>query len=370
MKAFMYTPDYQRRGILPTLGGSVVLRNNDVSTFSLDMDGDDPLAVRFEKGWRVIIEDDGIQYLAGTANRRGRSSKTGVQDLALSGVDDMAWLRDMITLPSPSNAADNQGDDAYYKAKGTAQQLITDLVRTHLGQTARTEYRRPLFVSSPSGGGAQVSINSRFKTVLEEVEKLARRKLTVRMRQDDTTQRTVMDVAPGRDLTRAVRLTERNAGLTDWELVEEAPEVTSVLVAGQGEGEARTLKLVSGNENDWGFRALRFQDRRDTDELDQLIQAGEETLEEGRAKSTISLEIGETETVKFGEDFWLGDTITVQLKDGAVVTDIVQSAQIDWTETGREVKLTIGPVLDEQDAPRWVPLVRQLMSQIRALQAR
>ena len=47
MRAFMYNPDYQRRGILPTLSGSVVLRNNDVSTFSLDIDGGDPLSARY-----------------------------------------------------------------------------------------------------------------------------------------------------------------------------------------------------------------------------------------------------------------------------------------------------------------------------------
>lgn len=366
----MYSPDYLRRGILPTLGGSIVLRNNDVSTFSLTVDGDDVLTSRFQKGWRVVIEDEGIQYLAGVPNKMGRSSKAGVQDLTLSGVDDMAWLRDMITLPNPANAADRQSEGAYYKAKGTAQQLITDLVRTHVGQGARTEYRRPLHVNNPAGGGDLVSINSRFKTVLEEVETLARGSLTVRMNQDDQAQQTVMDVTAGRNLSRAVRLTERNAGLTDWDMSEDAPTATQVLVAGQGEGENRTLKLVSGNENSWGFRALQFQDRRDTDEEEQLIQAGRETLEEARAKATISLTIGETETSKFGKDFWLGDTITVQLKDGAVVTDIVQSAELSFGENGREVKLTIGPVLDEQDAPRWVDLYRRLDAQIRALQVR
>lgn len=366
----MYTPEYHRRGILPVLGATLVLRNNDVSTFVLDVNGDDLRAARFERGWRVVIEDEGFQYLAGTVNKIGRSSKAGVQDLTISGVNDMAWLRDMITLPTPTNAADNQGQDAYYKATGTAQQLITDLIRTHIGQSGRTEYRRPLFVNSPSGGGDQVSINSRFKTILEEVETLARGKLTIRMRQDDVGQRTVMEVTAGRDLARAVRLTESNAGLTDWDLSEDAPEVTSVLVAGQGEGEERTLKLVSGNENDWGFWALRFQDRRDTDEVDQLVQAGEETLDEGREKSAISLEIAETEVAKFGDDFWLGDTVTVKLTDGSTVTDIVQSAELTWSAEGRAVKLTIGPVIDEQDAPRWVPLVRQLLKEIRALQTR
>lgn len=366
----MYTHDYQRRGILPTLSSSVVLRNNDVSTFSLDVDGGDPVSSRFKRGWRVVIEDEGTQLLCGAADRIGLASKTGVQDLRVSGKDDMLWLRDRITLPNPANAADQQGSNAYYKDKKPADELIFDLVRKNVGQNARTGRRLPLSALAPSGNAGVASVNTRFKTVLEEVEVLARGKLNLRMTQDDIARQTVMTINAGRDYSRAIRLTESNSGLTDFDMAEEAPTVTSVLVAGQGEGEARTLKLVEGNTNDWGVTAEVFQDRRDTDDLDQLIQAGEETLEEGREKSTISMEIGETPTKRFGEHFWLGDTVTVQLADGSIITDIVQSAQIDWGAEGRTVKLTVGPVLEEQDAPRWVPLVRTLQAQIRALQTR
>ncbi|MGO3895347.1 Gp37-like protein [Brevibacterium aurantiacum] len=367
----MYTPDFHRRGVLPTVGGKAVLRNNDVSTFSLDINGADPLSSRFERGWRIAIEDEGRQLIAGTPNRMGRSSKSGVHDLTLSGVDDMAWLKNMITLPNPSAAADNQSQDAYYKATATADTLIYDLARKHVGQNARTEYRRPLSVLQPAGTAKTLTTNSRFKTVLEEVQSLTlQANLVTRFEQDDDLQQTVMSIGPGEDLSRAIRLTERNSGLTDWEITEDAPTTTSVLVAGQGEGTARKLKLVTGNENDWGFTGLQFQDRRDTNETAELIQAGEETLEEGREKASISLEIKETPNKRFGTHFWLGDTITVKLTDGAEITDIVQAADITWDATGRTIKLTIGPILDEQDAPRWVPLVRTLSAQIRALQTR
>lgn len=368
----MYTPDFHRRGVLPTLSGKAVLRLNDVSTFSLDIDGDDYLSSRFEKGWRVAIHDEGMQMIAGQPNHLGRSSKSGVQDLELSGTNDHVWLKNMITLPNPSTAADNQNQDAYYKATGDAATLIYDLTRRHIGQNARTEFRRPLTAQAPSElAGKSLKLNSRFKAVLDEVQSLANQSnLVTRMVQDDDAMSTVFSTTRGRDLSRAVRMTEKNAGIGDWDLGEDAPTVTDVLVAGQGEGTARTLKLVSGNENDWGFKGLAFQDRRDTNELAELIQAGEETLDEGRAKSTISVEIEETESKRFGRNFWLGDTITVQLADKTRITDKVQVADIDWTPQGRTVKLTVGPVLDEQDAPRWVPLVASLQAQLKALQAR
>lgn len=367
----MYTPDFHRRGILPTFGGSLVLRLNDVSTFSLNVNGDDYLSSRFEKGWRVVIQDEGVQLAAGQPNRLGRESKSGAQDLSLSGADDFVWLKNMITLPNPANRADNQSEDAYYKASGTAGTLLYDLVRRHSGQNARAEYKRPLVVTNPGAVGKQMKLNSRFKPVLEEAQTLANSSdLVMRMQQDDAQQLTTLSTTVGRDLSRAVRMTEKNDGVADWSLAEEAPELTHVLVAGQGEGEARTLKLVEGNENEWGFWGLQFQDRRDTDEVDELIQAGEETLEEGRAKSTISVEVQETESKRFGLDFWLGDTITVQLADNTRITDKVQVAEIDFGAQGRTVKLTLGPVLDEQDAPRWVPLVSRLMKRLQALQTR
>lgn len=367
----MYTPDFQRRGVLPTIGGKAVLRNNDVSTFSLDVNGADLISSRFEKGWRIAIHDEGRQLIAGAPNKIGRSLKAGVHDLALSGVDDMVWLKNMITLPSPGNVPDNQNQDSYYKATGPADTLIYDLTRKHAGQDALAAYKRPLSVSQPAGTGKSLTVNSRFKSLLEEVQSLAlQARLVTNFEQDDQLQQTVMTIGTGANLARAIRLTETNGGLTDWDMSEDAPTVTEVLVAGQGEGAARTLKLVTGNTNDWGFRGLQFQDRRDTDALDELIQAGEETLDEGRAKSAITLEIGETQNKRFGEHFWLGDTITVQLADGAEVTDIVQAAEITWDANGRTTKLTIGPVLDEQDAPRWVPLVKHLTKQIKALQAR
>ena len=368
----MYTPDYERRGILPVVGGTAVLRNNDISTFTLEVNAKDILSSRFEKGWRVVIEDEGRQVLAGTPSSIGRSSSDGAQTLDLAGENDMSWLRDMITLPNPSTAADNQAEDAYYKASGTGPDLIYNMVRRMVGQNARSEYRRKLFVESPSAGvGKTLSVNTRFKTVLEEVQALAQQSSSVvSIRQDDMQRQSVMSISPGRDLSRAIRMTEINGGIGDWDLSEEAPSVTSVLVAGQGEGTARTLQLVNGNANEWGFWALQFQDRRDTDDADDLLQAGTETLDGGVAKAAITVDIHETPSKRFGQHFGLGDTITVQLASGVLVTDIVQTAEINWGSTGREVKLTIGPVADEQDAPRWVPLVKSLQAQIRALQAR
>src|SRR5690625_7061018 len=92
------------------------------------------------------------------------------------------------------------------------------------------------------------------------------------------------------DRSRYIRLSEDNDALGQWSMERERPEVTKVLVAGQGEGDARTLKLVEGNTNDWGTSRIVFQDRRDTDELDDLIEAVEDTLADGAETESIQVD--------------------------------------------------------------------------------
>src|SRR5690625_7369648 len=100
-----------------------------------------------------------------------------------------------------------------------------------------------------------------------------------------------------------IRLSEDNDALGEWSMERARPEVTKVLVAGQGQYEERTLKLVEGNPNDWGTNRIVFQDRRDTDELEDLVKAGEETLADNAETASISVDLDDTPNMLFGVDF-------------------------------------------------------------------
>src|SRR5699024_5310877 len=145
------------------------------------------------------------------------------------------------------------------------------------------------------------------------------------------------------DRSRHIRRSEDNDALGNWSLERARPEVTKVLVAGQGQYEERTLKLVEGNTNDWGTNRIVFQDRRDTDELDDLIEAGEETLADNAETASISVDLVDTPNMLFGVDFHIGDLVTVQLANGATIVDGVQEVELTYSDTGREGKLTVGP---------------------------
>lgn len=370
MTAYMYTPEFVKRGSLPVIGGTCKLRRNGVHTFSLTVDGGSALWQRFNKDWRVTIHDEGERLLSGVPLKIVETASKGVVTSELTGESDMTWLKDMITLPDPSKLADNQGGEAYWNRKGAAGVLIRDLVNANVGPSARSEYRRPLVIGSVASGPAG-TINSRFKPVLDEVATLAETAgLTVDIVQDDDLKKSVLTVIEGRDFSRRIRLSHANAGIESHTFTLEAPTVTSVLVAGQGEGSARTLKLTHGNENTWGFRSLQFQDRRDTDDQKELDAAGVDTLTEGQERATVSLEVNDTPLLKFGRDYHLGDTVTVQLSTGVTITDTVQMAELSWDENGRTVKLQVGPVADDEEQPRDVKEINKLWKAVRGLQTR
>lgn len=369
MKAVLYTPDYVKLGVLPTLGGTVVLRRNEVSTFTLTVNGNHSGWERYRPGHRVVIWEGDRQILAGPVTAVSKSYDAGVRQVTLEGSSDMLWLAQRVTYPNPSAHPESQSEEAYYKRSGNAETIIRDMVRLNVGQDARPSRRAPLSVAPNGNRGEVVALNSRFKNVMEEAHALAVvGNVTFRTTQSGAVTR--FEFRDQRDLTRQIRLSPTNGGVTSYKLAETAPEVTDVLVAGQGEGEARTIKLVTGNQDQWGVVAEEFRDRRDTDEASELIQSGRERLEEGQATASVTLTIGDTDRWRFSEHFDLGDRITVNLGGDGKIQDLVQVAEMTWGSDGRTTQLTIGPTLSEDDAPRWVSAFDDLRRDIRAMQTR
>lgn len=366
LRATLYTPDYVKLGVLPLLGGTVILRRNHISTFVLDVDGNHHGWVRYRKGHRVVISDDTGQLLAGQISKVGKSYSGGLRSVTLTGSSDMVWLAQRVTYPNPDQHPESQSE-GYYKRSGNAETLILDLVRRNAGPAARVERRATLQLDSDQSRGGTVTLNSRFKNLLEEVHELASAgNVTFETRQENGT--TVFGLRDQRDLTRHIRLSPTNGGVISYDLEETAPDVTHVLVAGQGEGEARTIKLVSGNQSEWGVYAEEFKDQRHTDDTAELLQAGRERIEEGAASSSVTLTIGDTPRRVFGEHYFLGDLITVSLGVDGRVQDTVQMAEISFSPQGRAVKLQVGPRLDETDAPGWVTAIDFMLRDVRVLQ--
>src|SRR5699024_4199591 len=111
-------------------------------------------------------------------------------------------------------------------------------------------------------------------------------------------------------------------------------------------------------------------DRRDTDELDDLIEAGEETLADGAETASISVDLVDTPNMLFGVDFHIGDLVTVQLANGATIVDGVQEVELTYTDTRREANLSVGPTGEDHEGDKLVKQVNDLRKRIMALETR
>ena len=362
----LFDQKLRRRGRVMVPSGSVVIRRNGVGTFTLDMVGS-PIMNRLAPGWHVAIFDpEGRQIMSGMPNQHRTESKTGVVTRTVSGRSHLGWVADMITLPTPSSPADQQADTAYWRDTGTALDVAARLVESHVGAKAHARWRRPITMH-PETGGKKTKVETRFQPLLDEVRSILGDDHTIHAWLEDGAVH--IGYSTPKDLRRRVRLSEASGGVTGWTLEQTAPTVTDVLVAGQGQGTARELKLMSGNPNEWGTTVLQFQDRRDTEDPDELVKAGEDTLAEGQEQASVVLETTTGLHRRLFTDFQIGDTITVTLAPGVEVQDIVQSAQIDWGADGVKTTLQVGPVQEELDAPGWVSRARNISRQLRRITA-
>lgn len=367
-------PDHVRYGQLEVLEWSAVLRDCDEGTWTMTL-VDDDLSRSVVEGWRVIASEDSQTIFSGTVLSYG--GDVGDESLTISGIDDTGLLGFRVTYPDPTKPAEQQSDAAYWKRSGPAGTLLDDLIYRNIANGAIAARRFPFVYvdrGSTSGGigkGSSVSINSRYKNVLEEARALARAGgVTFWADQPDGTTNIFFRFRVPEDLTSWAWFSRGDGGgLTGGTYTLTAPTVTNVLVAGQGQGTDRTIKEYWVAPGPWGLRIEQFQDRRDTDDPAELEQAGTDTIAEGAASASATVEVEEVPGLVYGVDYRLGDIVRVDF-GGAVIDEPVRAVELNGDPFGRTVKLTLGDHAAEDDNnPVWDKQIRALARRLRGLEA-
>lgn len=362
-------PGRVRRGQLEVLSCSVVVRDADIGSWTMTVK-DDELSRRVEAGWRVIIVDDTGLVTSGPILSPG--GVVADRAFTFSGEDDLFHVASRFTYPDPTKPAEQQTDAAYFKYTAAAATVIDRLVHRNVGSGGVAARRVPGFVMDAAAGGglgSTVTVDTRYKNVLEESRTLARRGgVTFWAAQSDDSALIRFYFREPRDLSRRVRFSLDGGGLTGGSWALTAPTVTSVLVAGQGQGADRTIKEHTQSSGDWGFRIEAFQDRRDTDDPKELEQAGTDTLAEGAAGASAVVEVSEAPGLVYGIDYRLGDTVLVDF-GRAQITEPVRAVELTYDGYGRTAKLTLGDHAQGEDQdPAWVKHVRALGKRLRGLE--
>jgi hypothetical protein len=170
------------------------------------------------------------------------------------------------------------------------------------------------------------------------------------------------------DRTQQVKFAVELGNVAGFSYTESAPDVNAVYVAGGGEGTARVVRLATSADsiNRWG-RVEQFRDRRDTTDTVELDQQAQTELADGASKRGFALTPIETESIRFGHTYQLGDRVTVVI-DGVPVTDIVREVVITLDAAGETVAPTVGDPSTGPDRPRIFDTVDKLRRRVRQLE--
>ena len=366
-------PGRVRRGHLALVGEvSVVVRDADVGSFQVPVALDDDLTARVGPGWRVIVQDGEETVLSGPIT--SIEPDLVQREVVLGGVDDLVHLRDRIVYPDPTRPAEQQTVDAYYKRSGmsgnVAHVLIRDSLASNAASNALPSRRVPnSAVGSGAGLGVATSTNLRYQELLASVRSLARLGgFTFSCLQERDNRIVVRFRAPV-DRSRSVRFTERNGGVEEGRYALAAPTATDAIVAGQGQGAARTI-LHRTRATDWGRRIEVFKDQRDTDDQAELEQSATEQLDEGQAGASAQFTVVESPGLRYGADYQLGDTVAVEV-GSLTITEPVRTVELTWDGHGRTATLTLGDHDQADDkTPAWVSKWKNLDARVRSQEVR
>lgn len=335
-------------------------------------------------GNRVELIRDGDWFCAGPIEKPGAyqwsagdATTQGVGQVTVNWADDAVSLASRLTYPDPARAATAQTTVAQYTASATnGETLMRSLVNLNAGPGALTARRVPnLVLGSVAGVGTNVSDATRFEVLTDVLRRvaLAAGNLGFRVRRADSPARLLFEVYAPTDRSKLVRFSRQLNNLRALATDPSAPTCTVAIVGGSGDGVAQQVieRANSGAVSGWGRMEKFVSGTSTTDSTDpttELNQAGDQALVDNGETVGLTATPVDTKGARYGVDYWLGDTVSVQLVTGTAVTDVVTAVHLTATPDAGELLVpTIGTSTAHTDTPT-VRALRDLERRTSALE--
>ncbi|MGW1040046.1 siphovirus ReqiPepy6 Gp37-like family protein [Streptomyces sp. NPDC002547] len=319
---------------------------NNVGSWKLTLAAENPLTdILRTPGAGVIITGPTDVLMSGPMTK---SEFAATQDdpggsVVFEGVSDSICLLDALAYPDPTNPDGAHQTLAHDIRTGKVETVMHSFVMANIGPTAPSDRRKARLIDGPNQGrGPTVTKSARFPVLgnlLTELATLAGLGFRVVQRGTNLSFETYAIV----DRSKEVRLDVLNGNLAGQRVAITPPGVTRAIVAGQGELTARQFLQVQTDtsveaEADWGRRIEQFIDQRQTDDWDELQQAGDEAMEDhGFTAINVQAVPMEDSPMRFGKEWSLGDKVVVVVDDqelASVVTGWVLKADSNGFKLG------------------------------------
>lgn len=334
------------------------------------------------RGNRAMLIREGEIFTAGPMERPGgyewgvggndASDEPEPGLITVDFTDDSVHPASRLVYPNPALAANLQGTAAYYEATGNAETLMRALVDLNAGPGALLERRTPkLILGAVAGVGTSVVVKSRFEPLGDVLRLLATSGGGLGYDVKQVGNDLVFRVFAPEDKSGVARFSRGLGNLRSVKFDIDAPTGTYAIVGGSGEEDLRTIVIRSNpaEEATW-WRSELWVEASSQDEGGGLEQAGDEALAQaGEQVNLVTITI-DTEDVKYGREYQIGDLATVEVLPGIEVVDTVRSAHYTYTpDEGESVSVLIGSQEATRD-PAWIQLTQQFAARLGRLERR
>lgn len=296
--------------------------------------------------------------------------------VTVSFTDDLARVAGYLTYQNPAvafSAQDADGSVVRSITATNAETIIRTLINENCGPGALVARRiEQLVLDSVAGVGSSTSISTRFEALLDVCRTVAAKDgLGFRTRQVGG--QIKFGVYLPTDRTATARFSKDLGNLRSVSYSLTAPLATSELVQG-GDPSTATgvyVEVDSGAAADW-YRIEKLQDQTGViDDADgELTQAGTAAFADDNPQSSLATVTVDTDDLKAGRDFGLGDKVTVVLPTGLEVADTVRAISLAATPDAGEVVTSVIGNQDQTTVSYALKTVRELGRRIARLETR
>lgn len=340
------------------VGAKFILRFNNVGSWTIKLPNGSAVGDLLRTpGYGILVSGPSGVIMSGptVSAKLSQTDDDPLGEWTIEGVDDSVILSDRLAYPTPASADVTAQTDAYDVRSGAAETVLKEYVSANLVDGPASRVVNGLVVAADEARGNTVLATARFDMLQELFYGLAQTgELGYSIIQVDD--ELVFDVYEPSDVSAFVRMDVDNGLLSSSEYVYTAPALTRAIVGGPGEAVERlfyegTTAESTTAESGWARRIERFVDARGGNEAGALEQTADEALvDDGKTRVELAVTPSNSETMRYGVDWDLGDTVTVvvnELEATAVVTEVGIAIDSD----GVYVLATVGtPVASTYEA--------------------
>jgi len=352
---------------------SIIVPYSD-SLWSIMMAGDFFVNVN----WRGIFTFGGKCEQPGyTDSLPGSGGSTPGPFITLNGADYLGLIANRIVYPTPGNAWSAQtaaGTDAVSSMK--LETAIKHYVNNNAGPGALASRRlAALTLGTDLARGSAVSYTAKFGTgvdlnLLDVIRALIASSgngnaMGVNVTRNPSTHGLVFDVYVPRDLTGKAWFSRDLGNLTAIQLSLTDPTCTDSLVQGSG----TNFRQVTASGKTQYNQVEQFNDSSSETDVNNLIATGQQAVLAGAAGPTLTATLADTPFLTFGRDYGMGDIVTIEVKPGAIYSDVITGVQLT-ADPSQSPPLVVVPTVGQNANATATDqkIIGQLTARIRALE--